>query len=105
MVLVALLFTALTLPALAGVTKSKQVTLFGKAMCAKCVLHQGEKCQTVLQIHVGKKTRTYYLAPNKVSRDFHTNVCQEARKVMATGRVTNEHGKLILVASKIKLIQ
>jgi len=80
-----------------------EVTITGEGKCAKCALHETDKCQTVIQTDEDGKTVTYYLAPNQVSKDFHENVCKESHKVTATGTVSEENGKKVLTASKIEL--
>jgi hypothetical protein len=100
-----LLLLALATPAFAA-DKSKERTITGEAKCAKCMLKETDKCQTVIQVE-GKngKTVTYYLADNVVSRGFHENVCKKAKKVTATGVVKKGDGKLEFTASKIELVK
>jgi hypothetical protein len=98
--LAALLVTVLATTAVAA---SKEVTITGEGMCAKCALHETDKCQTVIQTQEDGKTVTYYLAHNKVSKEFHENVCKESHKVTATGTLKEENGKKVLTASKIEL--
>jgi hypothetical protein len=98
--LAALLVTVLATTAVAA---SKEVTITGEGMCAKCALHETDKCQTVIQTQEDGKTVTYYLAQNKVSKEFHENVCKESHKVTATGTVKEKDGKKVLTASKIEL--
>ena len=100
--LAALLVTVLATTAVAA---SKEVTITGEGMCAKCALHETEKCQTVIQTQEDGKTVTYYLAQNKVSKEFHENVCKESHKVTATGMLKEENGKKVLTASKIELVK
>jgi len=90
---------ALTAPAFAADT----VTIAGEAKCAKCALHEGKECQTVIQTEENGKTITYYLADNKEAKGFHDNVCQKAQKVTATGTVKEKDGKKILTVTKIEL--
>jgi hypothetical protein len=45
----------------------------------------------------------YYLVQNDVSKAFHQNVCQEAKKVTATGTVKKVDGKNEFTVSKIEL--
>jgi hypothetical protein len=80
-------------------------TITGNGMCAKCMLNQGTECQTVIQVKDGDKTLTYYLTKNDVSKKFHSNVCEEAKKVTATGTVKEVDGKLELTATKIELVK
>jgi hypothetical protein len=100
--LAALLVTVLATTAVAA---SKEVTITGEGTCAKCGLHETDKCQTVIQAQEDGKTVTYYLAQNKVSKNFHENVCKEAHNVTATGTVKEKDGKKVLTASKIELVK
>ena len=98
-----LLMLALATPTFAA-EKPKEKTITGEAKCAKCMLKETDKCQTVIQVE-GKngKTVKYYLADNDVSKAFHENVCTEAKKVTATGTVKKVEGKNELTVSKIAL--
>lgn len=98
--LAAILITALATTALAA---GKEVTVTGDGTCAKCGLHQSDKCQTVVQAQEDGKTVTYYLADNKVSKEFHENVCKEPHKVTVTGTLKEKDGKKTITASKIEL--
>ncbi len=78
-------------------------TLSGTMVCAKCKLHEADKCQNVLQVEKDGKTVNYYLAENKVSKDFHSNICQnDGEKVTVTGKVKEKDGKEMMSASKIE---
>lgn len=96
-----LLLLAFTTPSYA---KEKDVTVTGEAKCAKCTLHQGDKCQTVIQTE-GKngKTVTYYLTDNDASKNFHESVCHGPQKVTASGKVKKVDGKRELTVSEIKI--
>ena len=89
--------TALNFTALAA---DKDVTITGDGQCAKCSLKETPKCQNAIKTADGK---TYYLVENKVSTDFHDEVCKETKKVTATGTVKEVNGKMELTASKIEL--
>ena len=82
---------------------AKEVTITGEGMCAKCALHQTDKCQTAIQTTENGKKVTYYLTKNKVSDKFHENVCESPHKVTATGKVKETNGKMMLTVSKIEL--
>jgi hypothetical protein len=97
------LVAALAAPTVAA--ESKEVTITGEGKCAKCAMHEGDKCQSVIQVQEDGKTVTYYLAQNKVNKNFHENVCTEAKKVTATGTVKEEDGKKVLTATKIELVK
>jgi hypothetical protein len=93
---------ALAAPAFA---EDKEVTVTGEGKCAKCLLKEGDKCQTVIETKEEGKTVKYYVAANDVSKKFDDNdyVCKEAKKVTATGTVKEVDGKKVLTASKIEL--
>ena len=96
---------ALATPTFAA-DKSKEKTISGEAKCAKCMLKETDKCQTVIQVENKKgKTVSYYLAENDISKAFHENVCKEAKKVTATGTIKKVEGKNEFTASKIELVQ
>ena len=86
-------------------TMPMEQTITGMGMCAKCVLHQGTECQTVIQSKAGDKTVTYYLVDNDVSKNFHKNVCTSKEKVKAMGTVKEMDGKMMLTASKLELLK
>src|SRR6185295_11958942 len=88
--IVSCLLLALAVPGIAAAKDKdkkagKEITITGEAKCAKCALHEGDQCQSVIQVEKKKKTLTYYLEPNDVTKAFHENVCKEGKKVTATG--------------------
>jgi len=100
-----LLMLAIVTPAFAA-EKAKEKTITGEAKCAKCMLKETDKCQTVIQVGNKKgKTVNYYLADNEVSKEFHPKVCKEAKKATATGTVKKANGKNEFTASKIDLVK
>jgi hypothetical protein len=96
------LVTALAMPARAA---DKEVTVTGLGQCAKCALHEGDKCQTIIQAQEDGKTVTYYVAQNKLGKGFHENVCKEPKKVSATGTVKEVAGKKVLTATKLEVVK
>src|SRR5436189_5134370 len=100
--LAAVVVLTLSTPILAT-AKDKEVTITGEGKCGKCALKETDKCQNVIQAQEDGKTVNYYLAKNKVSKDFHDNICKETKKVTATGTVKEVDGKKEFTASKIEL--
>ena len=98
MAALALAFTA------TAFAEDKEITVTGEGKCAKCLLKQADKCQSVIEAkgEDGKKV-TYWLAKNEVSDNFHEDLCKEAQKVTATGTVKEEDGKKVLTVTKIEL--
>ena len=101
-----LLMAVATSRLLAVDTASKEVTITGNAVCAKCTLHESDKCQTVIQTTVAGKTVNYYVTANDVSKAFHKNICTgPGEQVTATGIVTEKDGKEMLTLSKIEPVK
>src|SRR6185437_5986634 len=95
----ALFIIALATPAFA---KDVQ-TVTGEGKCAKCALHETDKCQNVIETEKDGKKVTYYLT-GKTSQAFHhDNLCKESQKVTATGNVTEKNGKTYMHVTKIDL--
>ncbi len=101
--LAALVLLSLATPVLAD--DDKEVTIKGDGKCAKCSLKETDKCQNVIQAQEDGKTVNYYLAKNKVSNDFHDNLCKETKKVTATGTVKEVDGKKEFTATKLELAE
>ena len=99
-----LLVFALATPALAD---DKEVTVKGEGKCAKCILKEGDKCQTVIETKEEGKTVKYYVADNEVGKKFtdKDEICEKAKPVTATGTVKEVDGKKVLTASKIDLMK
>lgn len=100
--LASLLLLAVATPTFA---KDKEVTLTGEAKCAKCILKQSDKCQTVIQTEKDGKTVTYYVADNAIAKKFHEDVCTDAKKVTATGTVKKVNGKQEIELTKIEPVK
>ncbi|HTI98289.1 MAG TPA: DUF6370 family protein [Dongiaceae bacterium] len=94
---------ALTLPAFAAA--DKEVTITGMGTCGKCALHETKHCQNVIQVEKDGKTTNYFLTDNKVSDEFHDNICKKPAKVTATGTVTEKDGKMEMTVTKIALVK
>jgi hypothetical protein len=85
---------------------AKESTITGEAKCAMCMLHEGNKCQTVIQAKNKKGSQiTYYLVENDVSKALDDKVCHEAKKASVTGTVKKVDGKNELTATKIALVK
>jgi hypothetical protein len=83
----------------------REVTITGEGKCAKCALKETKECQNVIQVTKEGRMETYYLAKNDVSKKFHENLCQDSKKVKATGKVKEVEGKKELTVSKIELAE
>ena len=74
----------------------------GEGKCAKCALKETDKCQNVVVVNEDGKDVTYYLADNKVAKDYHKNVCTKTTKTTVTGDLEEKDGKKVITASKIE---
>lgn len=100
--LAGLLLLALATPSFAD-EQGKEVTITGEGKCAKCILKETKECQNAIETTEHGKKVTYYLADNDASKNFHEDLCKEAKKVTATGTVKEVDGKKELTVSKIEL--
>ncbi|HEV2437657.1 MAG TPA: DUF6370 family protein [Verrucomicrobiae bacterium] len=106
-----LLAATFTVRALAADTN--EVKLSGMMVCAKCKLHLARECRNVLQVTKDGKTVDYFLMQNKVSKDFHHNICTtDGEKVTVIGTLPNRTtgnaittGNNMLIASKIEAVK
>ena len=85
---------------------SQEVTIAGNMVCAKCTLHETDKCQNVVQVVKDGKTVNYYLTQNDVSKAAHDPICSGgSEKVTVTGTVTEKDGKQIMTPTKIDVVK
>ncbi|HXR03414.1 MAG TPA: DUF6370 family protein [Verrucomicrobiae bacterium] len=97
---------AVTFTSRALAADSSETTLTGTLVCGKCKLHETKECQNVLQVEKDGKTVNYYLTQNKVSKDFHSNICaNDGEKVTVTGKVKEKSGKETVTATKIEPVK
>jgi len=101
------LFAALAFALLASTAIAtdapKEVTLTGTLECAKCELHQTDKCQNVLKVTAGDKSTLYFLDQNDLSKEKHPDICTAPKdNVAVTGTVETKDGKNEMTATKIE---
>jgi hypothetical protein len=100
------LLAGLTTRVLADDSASKEVTITGTMVCAKCTLHETKKCQNVVQVMQGTNTVNYYLKQNDVSKAAHDPICGgSSEKVTVTGTVKEKDGKEMMTPTKIDVIK
>jgi hypothetical protein len=86
--------------------ESKEVTITGSMVCAKCVLHETKSCENVVQVQQDGKTVNYYLKQNDVSKAAHDPICSGgSEKVTVTGTVKEKDGKEMMTPTKIDVIK
>ena len=79
-----------------------EVTLKGKATCAKCDLSKTEKCQAALVVTEDGKEVVYYVK-GKGASDLHKEICKAAKDgVSVTGVVSEKDGQKWITATKIE---
>jgi hypothetical protein len=84
------------------VVADEEIKIKGEALCAKCELHETEKCQTAIRVKDGDKTTIYYAEGNEVAKKFHGSICTSTAKVTAVGKVKEKDGKKIITLTKIE---
>jgi hypothetical protein len=83
--------------------RADEQTIKGEAVCAKCELHETDKCQTAIRTKEDGKEVIYYAVNNDVAKKFHKNICQAPAKVVAVGTVEEKDGKKTIKLTKIDL--
>ncbi len=89
--------------AVSAFADAETVTITGMGKCAKCALHQADKCQNVVEVEKDGKTTTYWLTGDKSKAFHHDNLCQDTKKVTVTGTVEEKDGKKVMTVTEIKL--
>lgn len=80
--------------------EGKTVTLKGTALCAKCELHQTEKCQAALKVTEDGKDVIYYITGPE-AKDIHHEVCKAPKEnVEVTGVVSEKDGQKWITTSE-----
>lgn len=80
---------------------AKEVSMTGEGKCLKCALKKSEKCQNVLEVKDGDKTKLYWLV-GPVSKEYHhDNLCSATKKITVTGELKEEDGNQKIEVAKI----
>jgi hypothetical protein len=104
--LAGLAFAGAAVTALADDSATKETSITGNMVCAKCTLHETKECQNVVQVVLDGKTINYYLEQNDVSKAAHDPICGgSSEKVTVTGIVKETDGKKTMTPSKIDVIK
>jgi hypothetical protein len=87
--------------------EGKEVTIKGEAQCAKCALHQADKCGTAIVTKKGGKEVTYYVVDNDASKKGlpHDEICKATKQVKAKGTVQEVNGRKELTVSSISVVK
>ena len=95
---------AMTVLASGVALAADEITKTGEGKCAKCSLKETDACQNVVVVEEDGKTVSYYLAPNKTSKDYHksSGICSKTVKTTVTGELKEEDGKKVITASKVE---
>jgi hypothetical protein len=76
----------------------------GTATCAKCELKKTDACQMAIKTkNTDGKEEILMVENNKISKDFHDNICKEAKDVNAEGTISEKDGQKVVTLKKITL--
>ena len=82
---------------------NKEVTLKGEITCAKCGLHQSDKCGTAIVVKEGDKDVTYFLLDKGMQEPYYEGLCGGDKKQgTVSGVVTTKEGKKYVKPSKVE---
>ena len=71
----------------------------GEATCTKCAMKETATCGTAIKTDKG----VVYCETNDVAKAFHKEICEENKKVVAEGTVTEKDGKKWITLEKIEV--
>jgi hypothetical protein len=98
---------SLTITLLAALGLSLQAAdtkVSGEATCAKCDLKKVDACQMAIKTKTADGKEEIILAENnKISKDFHSNICKKTEKVNAEGTITEKDGQKVIALTKVEL--
>ena len=82
---------------------AEETTVKGTLKCAKCSMHEADKCQAVLVVKDGDKSTNYYLQDNATGKAAHKSICKaDKENVSVTGTVTEKDGKKVIASTKVE---
>jgi hypothetical protein len=83
---------------------AEDTKLEGKAVCAKCELHQSDKCRAAVQVTgADGKTETYLTEANDKAKELHHEICKGGKEAEVTGTVTEKDGQKLLTVTDYKI--
>ena len=99
-------FAFAVLAAFSMAAHAADTKITGEAMCAKCELQEVSTCQMAIKVKGANGKEEIILADNnKVSKDFHDEICQKNARVNAEGTITEKDGKKTIALTKIEKAQ
>jgi hypothetical protein len=76
----------------------------GEAVCAKCELHQADKCQAALQITSADGAKeTLLVEPGGKAKDLHAEICKGGKAVDVEGTLSEKDGKKTIKISQYQI--
>src|SRR3954471_12113977 len=78
--------------------------LEGEAVCAKCQLHQADKCRAAVQVKTADgKTETYLTEPNDQAKSLHSEICKGGKPATVEGTVSEKDGQKTIKITKYEV--
>lgn len=78
--------------------------LEGEAVCAKCQLHQADKCRAAIQVKTADgKTETYLTEPNDEAKALHSEICKGGKPATVEGTVSEKDGQKTIKIAKFEV--
>ncbi len=76
----------------------------GQAVCAKCELHQSEKCRAAIQVtSADGKKETILTEPNDKAKELHSEICKGGKAATVEGVVSEKDGKKTILITKYEV--
>lgn len=79
------------------------VSLRAEAVCTRCILHETEACQLALRVHQSGREELWEVNDQGAQTNLGRAYCQGATPVLAQGSLVSEHGRQLLLATRLEV--
>jgi hypothetical protein len=79
------------------------VSLRAEAVCTRCILHETEACQLALRVHQSGREELWEVNDHGAQTNLGRAYCQGATPVLAQGSLVSEHGRQLLLATRLEV--
>jgi hypothetical protein len=82
---------------------ARLVSLRGEAVCTRCILHQTKACQLALRVHESGREELWDVNDQGALSNLGRAYCSGATTVLAQGSLRSEHGRQLLLATRLEV--
>jgi hypothetical protein len=79
------------------------VSLRGEAVCTHCILHETKACQLALRVSQSGRDELWAVNDQGAESNLGRAYCHSATPVLAQGTLRSEHGRQLLLATRLEV--